>query len=282
MNVDFDAIVVGSGAAGLLSALRLADLGLSVVVIEKAKRYGGTTAISGGGIWIPNHGLDGSKDSREAALTYLAHVCKGEFRQDRVEAFVDNGPAMVRYLGETGIRLELFPAPDYFAPAPGSTANRFLMPAEIDGKDLGDEVHSLREPPFAFKLFNRYSLDLGQASTLTKRPRGWQWTVAKILARYWLDRSWRRTSHRDRRLTMGNALIGGLRRALLQRNVPVLLNTGLDRLLSSDGRVTGIEARRDGKLITLHARHGVVLAAGGFEQNQAMREQYLPVWSDAR
>ena len=118
------------------------------------------------------------------------------------------------------------------------------MPVEVDGMDLGEEIHALREPPFAFKLFNRYSLDLAQASTLTKRPRGWQWTVAKILAKYWLDRPWRRRSHRDRRLTMGNALIGALRKALLQRRVPVLLNTALDRLMCDDGRVTGIEARR--------------------------------------
>jgi 3-oxosteroid 1-dehydrogenase len=282
MENEFDVVVVGSGAAGLLAALRAADLGLNVVVLEKARRYGGTSATSGGGVWVPCHGLGGTEDSREAALTYLAGVCKGDFRQDRVEAFVDNGPAMVRYLEEVGVKLQVFPCPDYFVPLPGSTYNRFLMPAEIDGADLGEDVHALREPNLAFKLFNRYSLDLAQASALSNRPPGWQWTAVQIFARYWLDRPWRRMSDRDRRLTMGAALIGGLRRALRRREVPIMLDTALTSLVVDAGRVTGVEARRNGAPVTFRARHGVVLAAGGFEQNQAMREQYLPVPSDAR
>ena len=80
MDCEFDVVVVGSGAAGLMSALRAADHGLSVAVIEKTQRYGGTSAISGGGLWIPNHGRGGIEDSRKDALTYLSHVCKGEFR----------------------------------------------------------------------------------------------------------------------------------------------------------------------------------------------------------
>jgi 3-oxosteroid 1-dehydrogenase len=282
MDQEFDVVVVGSGAGGLLSAVRAADLGLKVVVIEKARRYGGTTATSGGGIWIPCHGVDGAEDSREDAETYLAAVCKGEYRQDRVDAYLDHGPGMVRYLEEIGVKMEVIPIPDYFVPLPGSKYNRCLMPADVDGNDLGDDIHALREPPFAFKLLNRYSLNLAQAAALSNRPRGWQWAAAKIFAKYWLDRPWRRKTHRDRRLTMGNALIGGLRRALTARGVPVMLDTALDRLTVENGRVTGIEARRNGAPITLRARHGVILAAGGFEQNQAMRERYLPVPSDAR
>jgi len=282
MNSAFDVIIVGSGAGGMLAALRAADLGLSVVLIEKARSYGGTSAVSGGGIWIPCHGVGGAEDSREEALTYLSAICKGEFRQDRVEAYLDHGPAMVRYLEEAGVRMEMIPIPDYFVPLPGSKYNRCLMPAELDGEILGDDIHALREPHVAFKLFNRYSLNLAESATLANRPRGWQWTVAKILARYWLDRRWRRKTHRDRRLTLGNALVSGLRRALRNRDVPVLLDTALVALTVDDGRVTGIEAQRNGAPLALTARHGVILAAGGFEQNQAMREQYLPVWSDAR
>jgi 3-oxosteroid 1-dehydrogenase len=282
MSEEFDVVVVGSGAGGLLSALRAADLGLSVVVIEKAKRYGGTSATSGGGLWIPCHGVGGAEDNLDDARTYLAAVCKGPFRQDRVEAYLDQGPAMVRYLEEVGVRMEMIPIPDYFVPLPGSTYNRCLMPADVDGEVLGDDIHALREQPFAFKLFNRYSLNLAEAATLSNRPRGWQWTAAKIFARYWLDRRWRRKTHRDRRLTLGNALIGGLRRALRKREVPVMLDTALSGLIVENGQVAGIEAKRNGTPLTIRARHGVILAAGGFEQNQAMRETFLPVWSDAR
>ncbi len=282
MSSDYDVVVVGSGAGGLLAALRAADLGLSTVLIEKAKSYGGTSAVSGGGIWIPCHGVDGAEDNIEEARTYLAAICKGEFRQDRIDAYLDQGPAMVRYLQDVGVTMQMIPIPDYFVPEPGSKYNRCLMPADVDGETLGDEVHSLREPHPAFKLFNRYSLSLAEASTLSTRPRGWQWTVAKIYARFWLDRPWRRKTHRDRRLTLGNALVGGLRRALAERGVPVLLDTALVGLLTDDGRVTGVEAKRNGAPLTLRARQGVILAAGGFEQNQAMREEHLPVWSDAR
>ena len=282
MNSEFDVIVVGSGAGGMLAALRAADLGMSVILVEKARSYGGTSAVSGGGIWIPCHGLGSAEDSREEARTYLAAICKGEFRQDRVEAYLDHGPEMVRFLEASGVRMEMIPIPDYFVPLPGSRYDRCLMPAEIDGQDLGEDIHALRDPHFAFKLFNRYSLNLAQASTLSSRPRGWQWTVAKIFAHYWLDRPWRRKTAKDRRLTLGNALIGGLRRALRRREVSVLLDTALVGLTEDNGRISGIEARRNGAPLALSARHGVILAAGGFEQNQAMREQHLPVWSDAR
>lgn len=278
----FDVVVVGSGAAGLTAALRAAELGLSVAVIEKMRMIGGTSAISGGGIWVPLHGKGGTEDSRAEALTYLSHVCTGEFRQDRIEAYVDEAAPTVRFLEQAGMDFQVFPCPDYFVPAPGSTYNRFLMPSEVDGADLGDAIHLLREPPFAFRLFNRYSLDLAQASTLTQRPPGWQWTAAKMFGQYWLDRSWRRKTRRDRRLTMGNALVGGLLKALRGYKVPIIVNTGLEKLIVEGGRVVGVEARRDRAPVMLRARRGVVLAAGGFEQNQAMRDRYLPVPNDAR
>jgi 3-oxosteroid 1-dehydrogenase len=282
MDQEFDVVVVGSGAGGLVAAVRAAELGLSTTVIEKARFYGGTSATSGGGLWIPCHGIDGAEDNRQDAETYLAAICKGEFRQDRIASYLDNGPDTVRFIEEVGVKMEVIPIPDYFVPLPGSKYNRCLMPADVDGATLGDDIHALREQPFAFKLFNRYSLNLAQASTLSNRPRGWQWTAAKIFAKFWLDRPWRKKTHRDRRLTMGNALIGGLRRALRKRNVPVMLDTALSGLTTENGRVTGIAAKRNGRPITIRARHGVILAAGGFEQNQAMREQHLPVWSDAR
>src|ERR1700743_1499253 len=114
MDNEFDVVVVGSGAGGLLAAVREADLGLSVAVIEKARRYGGTSATSGGGLWIPCHGLAGAEDNMDEAPAYLAAVCKGEFRQDRVEAYLTRGPEMVRYLEEVGVKMEVIPIPDYF------------------------------------------------------------------------------------------------------------------------------------------------------------------------
>src|ERR1700729_152080 len=94
----YDVVVVGSGAAGAMAALRSKELGLSVLIIEKAHKYGGTSATSGGVLWVPNHGLTNGGDSREQALEYLNHLVSGNIQRDRLEAFVDQGPEMVRFL----------------------------------------------------------------------------------------------------------------------------------------------------------------------------------------
>ena len=133
----------------------------------------------------------------------------------------------------------------------------------------------------AFKMFNRYSLDLGQSFALSQRRFGWQWVAAKILLKYWLDIRWRMKTRRDRRATMGASLIAGLRRELNRRGVPVLLNTGLERLDVAGGRVVGVglSCRRPMAYVRANA---VVLAAGGFEQSQAMRDRCMAVPTDAK
>jgi len=274
----FDVVVVGSGAGGLVAAVRAADLGLSVLVVEKAHRYGGTSAISGGGLWIPNHGRLEDGDSREKALEYLSAICAGEFRRDRVEAYVDHAPRMLRFLSGIGMQFEVFPGyPDYFPEKAGAATTRAIFPKELDGAVLGEDFHTLREQPFVFTLLNRYALSLAEAFALSMRPPGWRWVALKMFSRYWLDISWRLKTKRDRRLTMGNALIGGLRKALRERHVPLLLNTKLERLLVTDGRITGVELSENGNPLTVGARAGVVLAAGGFEQNQQLRDEHFPV-----
>jgi 3-oxosteroid 1-dehydrogenase len=277
MSMAYDVIVVGSGGAGLLAALRVADLGLSVIVVEKSHHYGGTSATSGGALWIPNHGLQGHIDSDEKAMAYLTEVTQGA-DQKRLCAYVENGRQMVSYLSDVGIRFEVVPGlPDYFSNAPGAVAGRALFPAEIDGSSLGDDYFTMRELPYAFKLFNRYSLDLAQSFALSARSFGWRWVAAKMFMKYWLDIPWRMKTRRDRRATMGVALVAGLRRELNRRGVQVLLNTGLEQLDVAGGRVVGVRLSSSRQLSYLRASRAVVLAAGGFEQNQAMRDRYMAV-----
>src|SRR3984957_7441351 len=122
MKDAYDVVVAGSGGAGLLAALRATELRLSAIVVEKSHRYGGTSATSGGGLWIPNHGLQGHMDSDEQAMTYLAAVTRGADR-GRLCAYVENGRQMVSYLSDLGIRLEaVHDLPDYFSNAPGAAA----------------------------------------------------------------------------------------------------------------------------------------------------------------
>jgi 3-oxosteroid 1-dehydrogenase len=272
-------IVVGSGGAGLLAALRATDRGLSTIVVEKCHRYGGTSATSGGGLWIPNHGLQGHEDSDEQAMTYLAAVTQGA-DPVRLRAYVENGRQMVSYLAELGIRFEVIhDLPDYFSNAPGAVAGRALFPAEVDAGSLGDDYLAMRELPYAFKLANRHSLNLAQSFALAARPFGWQWVAAKMVMKYWLDIPWRLKTRRDRRATMGVALIAGLRRKLNERGVPVLLNRGLEQLDVAGGRVVGVRCASG---LRLRANHAVLLAAGGFEQSQAMRDRCMLVSTDAK
>jgi len=278
---EWDVIVIGSGAGGLLAALRAAANGLSTIVFEKTNYFGGTTATSGGAIWVPCHGLDSHEDSREQALAYLRHVTAGEAHGDRIEAYLDHAPAMIAFLQQCGIFCDMLAGyPDYYTEAPGALAGRALVPREIDGKDLGEDYADLRPPFGAFMLLDRYSLDLEQAFALSARLPGWRRVATAMMLRYWLDLPWRLKSRRDRRATMGNALIGAMRRELKRLGVPVVLNSALSRILADDGRVTGVEIAGSGAHGRFEARKGVILAAGGFEQSQVLRDENLPVATD--
>lgn len=278
-----DVVVIGSGAGALVAALRAADLGLTVIVAEKMHRYGGTSALSGGGLWIPAHGLPGDSDTRENALTYLTALCGREASPARLRAYVDHAAAMLARLIEAGLSFEVFPGyPDYFPNLPGATTNRAVFPAEIDGRLLGQDLFTLRDQPFVFKLFNRYTLDLSEAFALSLRARGWQWIIARIMLRYWSDLAMRRRTRRDRRLTMGNALIGGLRKALQARSVPLFLNTRLIKIESDGERANRVVLSRNDVRYTVTARCGVILGAGGFEQSQELRDRHFPTRTQTR
>lgn len=278
----FDVIVVGSGAGAMLSACRAADHGLSVLMIEKSDRYGGTSAISGGAIWIPNNdqmARFGIQDSPEEALTYLKSCTKGLVSEDRLRAYLDNAPALVRYLNEkTHARYEPNPYyADYYQALPGAKSGGRTMDVEqFDAARLGWDFSRLREQSPATLMLGRYAMTTAEAVRLMGRAPGWKWLAAKIILKYWSDIHWRLKTRRDRKLTFGNALIAALRRSMLDRDIPLWLNTGLQSLVVEDDRVVGIKARREGHDVLLRARHGVILAAGGFERNQIMREKYLP------
>src|ERR1700733_6425837 len=128
----YDVLVVGSGSAGATAALRARELGLSVLIIEKAHKYGGTSATSGGVLWVPNHGLTANGDSREQALQYLDSIVTRPIQRDRLEAFVDQGAEMVRFIKSLGIDVQQAQWPDYYPTAPGARADRSLICPTFD------------------------------------------------------------------------------------------------------------------------------------------------------
>ena len=276
-NMSADAVVVGSGLGGMIAALRAHDLGLKVILIEKSHHYGGTSALSGGGVWIPvNSDLQG-QDSREKALSYLHAVTRGKADERKLEAYIDNGAAMIEYARSIGmgiVKAEGYP--DYFSELPDALSGRTMLATDFDGRVLGEEFFRMRMTYPSFLAFDRYALNLNGAYTLPGRQKGWIGEGFKLVAGYWADIRWRMKTSRDSRLSMGRALVGSLRKAMMDRGVPLLLNTRLTSLEREEGRVSGVRINHNGNEYVIAAR-AVILAAGGFDQNQEMRDRYHAV-----
>jgi 3-oxosteroid 1-dehydrogenase len=168
------------------------------------------------------------------------------------------------------------PYPDYHVEYPGGKLGyRTHLPLPFDGRQLGKEILTLRGPSPAASLFGVINWRFDETYTLLLRPKGWVGTLGKMLWRYVSDVPHRFRSIKDRHLTLGNALVGGLRVALKERNVPLRLETSLVELVREGSRITGAVVEQNGKRRRIGVTHGVILAAGGFERNPALRRAHL-------
>ncbi len=284
---EVDILVVGSGAGGLLSALVAAENGASVLVIEKEALWGGTSATSGAGIWIPASDQAreaGFDDKPEDAFTYVRALSADNVPDANIRAYVENAALMLRWMGDhTELTYCAFPYPDYHAENPGGSPTGFRthMPLPMDGRALGKDVETLRFASPAASLFGYLNWHFDETYMLLFRQKGWWWHLAKSLARYWFDWPFRFKSRKDRRLTLGNALTGGLRLALNDKKVPVWLESPMLELVEEGGRVSGAVVSRKGKPVRIAARKAVILAAGGFDKNQEMRDEHAPLYKTA-
>lgn len=283
---DFDVVVVGSGAGALLAAIRAADEGLKALVVEKMPQLGGTSATSGGGIWIPdNHDMPkaGLRDSVQAAYRYVRTCARGLASDDRILAYVETARHMARYLGQIGVPYRCVPSySDYYPTLEGAMpGGRTMDPLDFNAGRLGVQDLELMRPTCPGQLiFGRMHINAFEARSMLARERKAKFVLLWIMGRYFLDYPWRNKTRRDRRLTGGQALLGGLFTALRKRGVTLWLDTPMRSLLQDGGRVSGVVVRRNGQELRVNARRAVVLGAGGFERNQAMREQYLPQPTD--
>jgi 3-oxosteroid 1-dehydrogenase len=288
---EYDVVVVGSGGAGMVAALAAAHRGLSTVVIDKAPHYGGSTARSGGGVWIPNNEVlkrDGVRDTPEAARTYLHGIIGDKstsgVEPERIDAYLERGPEMLSFvLKQTPLKMCWVPRySDYYPEAPGGRAGgRSIEPRPFNARKLGADEAGL-EPAYGKVPLNVVVMqqDYVRLNQLKRHPRG----VARSL-RVGARTMWAKATGQNL-VGMGRALIGPLRIGLQRAGVPVLLNTALTDLYVEDGpngRVCGVyvtdgqapgtdQASAEPRLI--RARRGVILACGGFEHNEQMRVKY--------
>jgi 3-oxosteroid 1-dehydrogenase len=270
-----DAVVVGSGG-GLCGAVTAAAAGLETLVIEKQSRLGGSTAISGGVLWLPNNPLmqaEGVPDSFEDAMAYFDSVVGDAGPASspaRRAAYVNEGADMVRFLQDVGLRFVRCEGySDYYAGvrgiAGGVARGRSIEATIFDGRELG---------PWLTKLptgLTPVVVLTGEVAKLQLVRRSWEGarTAGRVAIRTAAGRLKGQTL-----LSNGAALIGQTLRAAIAHEVAIWTDTPIVDLLVDDGRIVGVAANRHGRTVRIGARHGVLLSSGGFARNKAMRETY--------
>ncbi|MDO5604166.1 MAG: FAD-dependent oxidoreductase [Paracoccus sp. (in: a-proteobacteria)] len=272
-----DLLVVGSGAAGMTAAITAAGGGLKPLIIEKSAYFGGSTAVSGGAIWIPANPLmrqAGMQDDAGQARRYIAGQAGHNYRDDLVRAFLEEGPKAIAFLHEnTALQFScrVF-SPDYHPDEDGAAqGGRVLDALDYDGRALGEHLRDLRPPIREFTILGGMQLnrpDIYHFLRMTRSIRSAAF-AARSIARYAYDRL---VLGRSGRLVLGAAIAGRLAQSVFDKNIPLLLQHDLLSLETDpSGRVIGAQVRTPAGNRRIRATHGVVLATGGYPQNDERR-----------
>ncbi|MBS0353781.1 MAG: FAD-dependent oxidoreductase [Proteobacteria bacterium] len=268
-HLDCDLLVVGSGAAGLATAITARKRGLDVIVIEKEPVFGGTTALSGGVLWIPlgPHGRkQNPRDTREAVKTYLMAETGQYYDEAAVDAFLANGPQMVEFFErETAMQFVPTLYPDYHPKVKGGVdIGRSILAAPFDIRGLGKDMERLKLPlktiTFMGMMFNSSNADLKHFFQATKSFTSFVY-VAKRLANHMKELALYR---RAINVTSGNALAARLAKSALDLGIPILTDSPARQILMDKERAVGVLIGGAGGERRITARLGVVLACGGF------------------
>lgn len=279
---EVDVVVVGAGAGGMAAALTASIEGLSVLILEKTDKIGGSTAISGGVVWAPANShaaATGNPDSPERAMAYLDTIVGDTTPKELQRSFVASARAMVDYFARhTALTFSARAvAPDYYPDKDGAAhGGRALDPVEFDGRSLGPRFTELRDPMPQFLVLGGMmvnTFDVKQLLAVTRSLSAWKHGMRLVL-RYARDRLG--GYHRGTRLLLGNALAARLFYSVLQRRVPYRLSVSVKQLVTGPAGVEGVRAMVDGQPLSIRARRGVVVACGGFPWNQALRDAHYP------
>lgn len=259
---QIDVIILGTGAAGMAAAIAAHDAGATVALIEKWDRIGGTSAISGGVIWVadnPRMRAAGMADSRAEALAYFRSLDHGDLVDETLEAFIDKGPEALAFLEDAGaLSVSVLPGyPDYYTDRPGAKpeGSRALDHDLFDLTTLGEwaaKIYAIEEP----KPLMLRETPLGGATAMPPPEVLGQRMAA-------------------RQCGFGQAMVARLLKACLARGIEPVLGVDTHRLVKDGARITGIEGTRDGAPFALSARRGVIITTGGFEWDAELRQTFL-------
>ncbi|WP_255605392.1 FAD-binding protein [Mycolicibacterium xanthum] len=263
----------------MTAALAAQAAGLETVVVEKSPRFGGSTALSGGGIWVPgapSQRREGYVPDPDEVFTYLKEITGGLVSDARLRTYVEAAPEMMEFLEKRSPWLEFVWKPgyaDYYPELPGGSAlGSTINVPEIDLRKLGDEEQNLLAP-------------------LALAPRGIWFAPKDLRLFYQVRQSWRGKAvllkliwrmfrahvFGDRMAAIGQSLAARLRLAMKQQDIPLWLNAPMTELITDvDGAVIGAVIERDGSTRRIRARRGVVLASGGFDHDMQWRMEHLP------
>jgi 3-oxosteroid 1-dehydrogenase len=275
-----DVLVVGSGGGGMTAALAADASGLDTLVVEKSPQFGGSTALSGGGIWVPGaprQRKEGYVPDPDDVFQYLKQITGGLVSDARLRQYVDAAPEMMEFLEKLSPWFEFVWKPgyaDYYPELPGGSAlgSTINVPA-IDLRKLGDEEQNLLRPlalapkgiwfaPKDLRLFYQVRQNWRGKAVLLKLI--WRMVRARVFG--------------DRMAAIGQSLAARLRLALKQQGIPLWLNSPMTELITdADGTVTGAVVEQNGEQRRVHARRGVILASGGFDHDFQWRREHLPV-----
>ena len=275
-----DLLVMGSGAAGMGAAVRAHDLGLDVLLVEKSDFYGGNSAMSGGVCWVANNpgmAQEGIPDSDEDGFTYLKHITKGEVPDEMLWLYIRESKRVLAYLHDkTHVRyVPLAKYTDYYPEAPGGRpGGRSMDPVPFDGSKLREDLMRLRRPHPQSQILGKFGITAREAQAAIGVGLKTMLFMAWQMFLYGLRHFKRKRWGRDTKLCAGNSLMGRLLYSLKERNVSAWLDTSVESLVFEGDKVVGAVVNRDGELLRVQAKRGVVLAAGGFSRNLEMRQQY--------
>lgn len=273
----FDFVIVGSGGASMCAALVMKAHGLNPVILEKTDLVGGTTARSGGVMWIPDNRFmkeDGVEDSYEKAMEYLEATAgqsvdaPGTSRKNR-STYASEAPKMVDFLVEQGIKLRRLPSwPDYYDDRPGgSAAGRTVVADLFDLNELGEWKSRLRPNFMAIAAYHNEAFELSTFKS--------SWKGKLMMLKVGLRAVLAKLTGKDL-ATAGGALQGRMLQACLRAGVDIRTESEVSELVYEEGRVKGVVVSKEGRAKRIDARLGVLVNAGGFAHNQEMRDRYIP------